>query len=168
MKFNVNPTTGVPYGYISAAALDPDVVHELLYGAGASDLSALDAEEIATEDASIAASELGLQPGTDDYEDYIERAVSEAMEDFQCEEPLIHGNYDGVEYRTSWLGGALNFFIFFSPVTTDKARAASPCVPGAAILDTLDGSTFGYDVPADWRAAAGVEYTVLDDDSEGL
>ena len=44
----------------------------------------------------------------------------------------------------------------------------SPCVPGAAILDTLDGSTFGYDVPADWRATPGVEYTVLDDDSEGL
>ena len=28
---------------------------------------------------------------------------------------------------------------------------ASPCVPGAAILDTLDGSECGYDVPADWR-----------------
>lgn len=168
MQTNVNPSTGVPYGYISANALDQDVVQELLYGVGADDLTALEREEQAVKDAANEAYERGLDYGTDDYEDYIERAVSEAMEDFQCEEPLIHGNYDGVEYHTSWLGGALNFFIFFSPVTTDKARAASPCVPGAAILDTLDGSTFGYDVPADWRATPGVEYTVLDDDSEGL
>ena len=168
MQTNVNPITGVAYGYISADALDQDVVQELLYGPGADDLTYLEREEEAAKDAANEAYERGLDYGTTAYEDFVDRRVSEEMDNFQCDEPTIHGECGGVEYRTSWLGGALNFFIFFSPVTTDKARAASPCVPGAAILDTLDGSTFGYDVPADWRAAAGVEYTVLDDDSEGL
>ena len=167
MQTNVNPITGVPFGYISANALDQDVVQELLYGVGADDLTYREREEQAVKDAANEAYERGLDYGTEEFSDFVDRFVSEELENFQCDEPTIHGEHEGVEYRTSWLGGALNFFIFFSPVTTDKARAASPCVPGAAILDTLDGSTFGYDVPADWRAA-GVEYTVLDDDSEGL
>ena len=149
---NVNPDTGVPYGYISARALDPDLVGDLMYGAHARDHTYEQALDAATNAAKIAASELGFAHGSPDWEDFVETSVDENMMDFYADEPIISGRMDGVEYQSSWLGGALNFWIFKSPLTTDKACRASPCVPGAAILDTLDGAEYGYDVPADWRA----------------
>ena len=148
---NINPGTGVPYGYISARALAPDLVDDLMYGAHTRDLSFEEGLAAATNDAEIAASELGFAHGSPDWENFVDARVEAAMDEFYSDEPIISGCKDGVEYQSSWLGGALNFWIFKSPLTTDKARRASPCVPGAAILDALDGSEFGYDVPADWR-----------------
>jgi len=137
MIANINPTTGIAYGYISANALDHETVDELLYGDKAENETRNEAFREAFPDYDEAtADEKAIQAFWDQYEDY---------------EPEISGELEGVKYRTSWLGGALNFFILESPVTTDKARLASPCVPNAAILDTLDGSVSGYDVPADWR-----------------
>ena len=98
---NINALTGIPYGYIAAAALDPEIVDELLYGRGAIDLSYQAALDEADGRASTEVAELGFDHGAPDWERFCAR-------------------------RT--------------------------CVPGAAILDTLDGSEFGYDVPADWRA----------------
>ena len=37
MAANTNPTTGIPYGYISAHCLDNDLVNGLLYGEGVAD-----------------------------------------------------------------------------------------------------------------------------------
>lgn len=137
MVANIHPQTGIAYGYISANALDSDVVDELLYGDHATNESRDDAFREAFPDyAENGADESAVQRFWDQYEDY---------------EPEISGTLDGVKYRTSWLGGALNFFILESPHTTDKARLASPCVPNAAILDSLDGSVTGYNVPDDWR-----------------
>lgn len=132
---NTNMKTGIPFGYISAQALHPEVVDELLY----------EAQGEWDEVARIEAAELGYVEGTRDFDDHVDYFVD------KCTEPVLEGEYEGVTYRASWLGGALHFWIFESPVTTNAARKASPCVPGAAILDTLDGSEFGYDVPADWR-----------------
>ena len=90
----------------------------------------------------------------DDFDDTIHDMVEREYGDtLNCDEPIVEGRKDNVHYLSSWLGGALNFFIIESPVITESARRASPCVPGAAILDTLDGSERGYDVPAEWRAA---------------
>jgi hypothetical protein len=77
--------------------------------------------------------------------------------EFQYEqyEPHIEGEAEGVKYSTSWLGGALNFFIFKSPFMTGAARRASPCVPNCGILDVLDGEVTSYNVPPDWRAESG-------------
>ena len=149
---NTNTVTGIPFGYIAAAALDPEVVEQLLHGRGAVDLSYQAALDEAHKRADIDAAELGYAHGAPDWDRFVERQVETQMNFYECGEPDIEGEYEGVTYATSWLGGALNFWIFESPVTTTKARRASPCVPGAAILDTLDGSEFGYDVPADWRA----------------
>lgn len=67
------------------------------------------------------------------------------------DEPYAEGVYDDVRYRTSYLGGALNFFILESPVVTDHAGLASPCVPNAGILSyTMDGGVQAYSVPESW------------------
>lgn len=153
---NTNPETGTPYGYISANALDPEVVQQLLYGSQARNLTDEHLLAEVEQEVEIEAAELGYVCGSRDWEDFVEQEVVQRLDDINnsgCydDEPAITGTYKGVSYATSWLGGALNFWVFESPCTTDKARRASPCVPGAAILDTLDGDMFGYDVPADWR-----------------
>ena len=150
---NINTKTNIPFGYIAASALDSEVVDELLNGRGAVDVSYQSALDEADAQAGEEASDFGFEHGSRDWETFTERRACELMSNYECDEPHIEGQYEGVAYASSWLGGALNFWIFESPVTTFRARRASPCVPGAAILDRLDGSEFGYDVPADWRAA---------------
>ncbi len=150
---NRNPKTGVAYGYISANQLDNEVVEVLLHGPQA--VNHTENEAVVN----FAAGE-GFEPTGDLEADYFaafawleENYEGIWLEDIpDTEEWIVTGTYEGVSYQSSWLGGALNFYIFESPVTTDKGRRASPCVPGACILDTLDGSESGYDVPADWRA----------------
>lgn len=149
---NINPKTGIAYGLISSNALHPDVVDALMYGSQAKDLSYEAWLDDVRGEIRIEAAELGFVEGTTDHDWYCDRE-EERRTDFYpgTYETEVEGTYEGVTYATCWLGGALKFWIFNSPVTTDKARRASPCVPGAAILDTLDGSECGYDVPADWR-----------------
>ena len=134
MTANINPKTGIAYGYISANALDDEVVEELMYGGQATNETADEARDVWLADAE--------NNGKDECEFW----------DQYCDyEPTISGEYEGVVYATSWLGGALNFFILQSPVVTDKACLASPCVPNAGILDKLNGGVASYDVPPDWR-----------------
>jgi hypothetical protein len=135
MVANVNPKTGIAYGYISGNALDSDLVDELLYGAHATNESAESAF---------------MESGIDESDESAVQAFWDSWEDY---EPTISGTLESVRYASSWLGGALNFWIFESPVTTDNARLASPCVPNVGILDTLDGSVTSYNVPDDWRCA---------------
>ena len=143
---NANPTTGVRYGYISANSLHPEVLDELLYGRQATDLSY---ENFKTE---VYAA---MRAGLDDWLSVraIDAAFDAAIEEaeFNCDEPIHEGEYEGVRYRTSWLGGALNVWIFKSPVVGNYAEC-SPCVPGAGNLDCpdLDGVVC-YDVPKEWR-----------------
>ena len=58
-------------------------------------------------------------------EDYVDTRVESESEAIQIDEPIIEGECEGVKYRTSWLGGALHFFIFESPVIA-KCRPCSP------------------------------------------
>ena len=97
MTVNMNLKTGVRYGYISSNQLDPDLVHTLMYESG---------EDITFRDY---IKELESKYG-DDFDDTI------ACEGYCQEEPLVEGVHEGVTYASSWLGGALNFFIFDSPV----------------------------------------------------
>ena len=123
MHVNINPETGVAYGYISARSLVPDQVDFLLDSG----------HDISFDEY------LGENP--DDPNGYY----------YEQDEPLIEGNVCGVHYRSSWLGGALHFFIMESPHITDCARFCSPCVPNAGDLDNMDGTYTCYDVPANWR-----------------
>ena len=144
---NTNPATGIAFGYISANALDPEVVDRLQQGLSLEYQQAL--EEF------TASSKVDPETGEPISDDDLQVLFDQFAEDWEDDEPTYEGTHEGVKYRTSWLGGALHVWIFESPHTTDKARRASPCVPGAAILDTLDGSETGYDVPPDWRADHG-------------
>ncbi len=119
---NTNEKTGVRFGYISSNKLDSEVVQALVYDYG-TDYS---------------------------YEEYVkENPNEEDYEDYENDEPSIEGLMDGVSYGTSWLGGALNFFIFESPVIVKRALC-SPCVPNAGDLGN-PGDFECYGVPEDWR-----------------
>lgn len=137
---NINVNTGVPFGIISANSLHPDVVDVLLYGGQALNITMQEFER-----------ELRAQlelDGLDEAE--LEERVEEEFEFFHPEEPVIAGTRDGVEYSTSWLGGALHFFILDSPVVS-YCRPCSPCVPNAGDLDS-PGDYTCYGVPEDWLA----------------
>lgn len=134
---NYNPETGIPYGYISAHSMDDEVVHELMYGSQAVDHG--------YEDAKL--DYINLHPEDPDALYF----------DYQCDEPIVTGEYEGVRYRSSWMGGALCFFIFASP-RTGEYRICSPCVPGAGDLNSPYEGGGGsvvtcYDIPTDWRKA---------------
>lgn len=151
MTTNINPDTGIAYGYISGNALDPELVHELVYSRQAVNMS----YKAALEDY-LNGQRFDPETGERTSADDLGNLEQEFAEDYEAEEDTIEGEidcpgYGPVQYATSYLGGALNFWIFKSPFTTDKARRASPCVPNAGILDTCDGDVTAYDVPADWR-----------------
>lgn len=155
---NHNPETGIAYGYISARCLNDDLVCEL-QDKGADVCYELAWEEYIAEMRQIFEDEEETRCGEceragcdfvagefceEDYRDEFNNA-------YQCDEPIHEGEMDGVKYRTSWLGGALNVWIFKSPHVTHHARQCSLCVPGAGDLDNLDGNHTCYDVPPDWR-----------------
>jgi hypothetical protein len=166
-----NLTSQIPFGYISAQALDSDIVNELqlrgtdpYYDAAVAEAQREQAHQV---DEGEVGEWLGQHHGLhyesldeDSQRDwklrYVEEHWDSKYEDtfndaYQPDEPVHEGIYQGVKYSTSWLGGALNVWVFESPHITNLARQASPCVPGAAILDTLDGNVTGYDVPPSWR-----------------
>lgn len=160
MTANVNPDTGIAYGYISANALHPDIVNELQ----------MEGTDVHYEDCW----QEFLRDKKSEYDSLMETRREQAEEDgktfdenmfdafdpedfrdefndsYQPDEPIHEGEKDGVKYRTSWLGGALNVFIFESPYITETAGRASPCVPNAGILDSV-GDVRAYDVPPEWR-----------------
>lgn len=153
---NINEKTQIPYGYISASALDSELVDTLMYSAGVDHSMNAAIKEVAIEmfpehadDINTLRAELVVDWVSENVDDDSE--FLDCISEIEIQEPIISGVYEGVEYATSWLGGALNFFILKSPVVTDKARRASPCVPNAGILDTLDGDVESYNVPDSWR-----------------
>lgn len=176
---NTNLETGIRFGYISAHSLDPDLLNELTIYNG-TDLSyeeavselRLEVESAAEnleEECRIAIIERGgctdreyedllekeieaayERLGYSGREDYIETRIERESEFIEIDEPIYEGEYEGVKYRTSWLGGAQNVWIFESPVIV-KCDLCSPCVPNAGNLDCPNPDGYDtYGVPADW------------------
>lgn len=162
MKPNTAPN-GVAYGYVAASDLDPELVGDLLYGNGVEQYRDLtfaaarvqdEAEQRAEweeelETKSVKAQEEGIDIVHDDFEFDDDKHPN----GYEISELEVEGIKDGVTYRSSWLGGALNFFIVDSLFITSAAGHASPCVPGAGILHHphgRDGDVVCYDVPPDW------------------
>lgn len=150
-KANINPTTGIPYGLISANALHPDVVDVLMYGSQAIDLTYKRWEDEQRRELGIEAAERGLDHGSPDWENWVEHRLEARAELTDFDEVEVEGVFEGVHYMSTWLGGALTFFIMESPFTTERAGKGSICVPNCAILDSLDGGDYGYNVPDSWR-----------------
>ena len=140
MQPNVNPETGIRYGIISANSLDGELVQDLLYYEG-EDLSWKEAEE----EIKIAMREEGVTE-----EDW-DRTLDDRLSDVYIDEPIVEGECEGVKYRTSWLGGALHFWIFESH-RIGKYNLCSPCAPNAGNLDCPNENGYEcYDVPEGWR-----------------
>lgn len=152
MVTNKHPTTGIAYGVIACQSLDDDLLHFLLYEKG-KDLSyeAACQEEIGRQEDAYHEMLASMDP---EYVDCMDPADFEPnLDNFdpQIEEPIVEGEYQGVHYRTTWLGGAQLLWIFESPFT-EECQPCSPCVPGAGNLDNPDpGGMETYSVPADWR-----------------
>ena len=179
MSTNINPETGIRYGYISGNSIHSYILDTIMYSVG-TDLTyeAAKAEALAVaerqaediEEVRIAIAEAGgftdrgyedgidywtsrayERLGFDCREDYVENSVECAMRYVYIEEPIIEFEYEGVKGRTSWLGGECNLWIFESPHTNTFALC-SPCVPNACNLDQPDHDGYvGYDVPLNWR-----------------
>ena len=150
---NYNPESGVPYGVIACNSLESDLVDALWYTHG-TDLSY---EEAMRELRECVAAQMrdeeenGECPvrSVDDFNDELDDIIEQRAEHIEIDEPTIEGEYEGVQYHISWLGGAPLLWVFKSPHINPHAQC-SPCVPGAGDLDS-EGDVLCYDVPDDWR-----------------
>lgn len=162
---NVNPETGVRFGYIATNLLNPDLVHELLYVHGTDETYKQACEEAkagyikdfndAEDECEIAADEIdrnmveadreefitkrmrsehGIDTEEYDAESWAEFKLEEFSDTHSADEPVTTGVHEGVTYRTSWLGGALNLWVFKGPEGFCRSLC-SICVPNAANLD---------------------------------
>lgn len=98
--------------------------------------------------------------GYDSREDFIDGEIERLSDRIEIDEPMIQGEMDGVEYEISWFGGAPLLWVIKGPIGLAN-KLCSPCVPGAADLDSgfrdlcgddEDGFS-GYEcyvIPADW------------------
>lgn len=86
-----------------------------------------------------------LHKGYEDRDDYVNQKLEQFSDCWSCDEPTIEGEYEGVKYRISWLGGAPLLWVIEGP-TGYASSLCSPCVPGAADLDS--GITWGQSLPA--------------------
>lgn len=145
MKPNMNEETGIHYGIIRANSLDWELVDIFMHGFQTTNLSYQEAyAEIAVK------VWREVLDGDSPFED-AESAIESLAEEIEIEEPIVEGTYAGVNYRSSWLGGALHFFIFDSPCI-NRYALCSPCVPNAGDLDSPDiDGVETYDVHPDWR-----------------
>lgn len=157
---NTNPSTGIRYGVISGNSLNPDVLHELMYGPNAVDMQyeqayaeakagAHSRYDDAVEEAEIAASEVDPNMGGADREvfiekwldeagypeDYVERELQEFADRYESDSFHYEGELDGVTYMVTTLGGAPLVWAIEGPVGVAE-RLCSPCVPNAADLDS--------------------------------
>ena len=154
---NINEKTGIAFGIISANCLDSELVQSLMFDYGTNHSEIVCFNEMVSEFLFSELTDEQLDELSDD--EVVRQELAESLGfnpdfdfDFMIDEPLITGEYQGVTYQTSWLGGALNFVIFESPVITEKANRGSPCVPNMGVLDDLDGDYQCYSIPDDWRS----------------
>ncbi len=148
MSPNVNPETGIRYTVYSSHSINPDLMHELWYTHGRN----LD-EERAYDEAKAEAKRNAMLDAESIDEIFDEEEFEdnyEAPEDLNIDEPHIEGEYQGVKYGISWLGGAPNLWVWESPHTGAFALC-SPCCPNAC-NGNAGGGYEGYAVPDDWLA----------------
>ena len=153
MNTNVNPETEVRYGIISAQSLHDDVIQEIQSSGRDIHWEEAIAEIKAEAHTQYADGTLEACDDETNLEDIIEDRIVNMGDKFFDEEPVHEFEIDGVKGRTTWLGGAMLVWVFFSPYTTYR-KLCSPCVPNCGDLDSpvdwLAGNLM-YDVPPGWR-----------------
>lgn len=140
---NINPDTDVPYGVIALDKLDQDVVDQLMFGPQAKNLTYEEAKEDFLAEARRSDEADGIE-----FDEQFEIARFEQQ--YEGNEEVYAGEYEGIQYQTFWLGGAPHLFVFKSPVQR-LCRPCSPCVPNAGDLSSKGGYV-AYDVHPEWRA----------------
>ena len=180
MLTNIDNATGIRYSVFALNYLNPDVADELWYGPQAKNLTEIEVEkevraeveadaEAIVEEVMIGIAETDYanlnneafvearidaafeRLGYDSKEDYIEYRVEREMENAQIDEPTIEGEYEGVQYGISWLGGAPLLIVVQSPYTM-RGNLCSPCLPGAVDGDSPNPQGYeGYGIPDSWK-----------------
>ena len=141
---NFNSETGLPYGVVQGNNLNADLLEDLYGWALAIEQDRLIEEQLSTRP------ENGKDLDEDDdwREDFLEGCT--------IDEPSASFEYQGIHLQYSWLGGAPIVFSFNGPVQKVQSYC-SPCVPGAADLDSGEGEIECHGFPADWYANAEQE-----------
>ena len=145
---NYNEVTKIRYGTVYLNELDGDVSNEIW------DAAATDYYERQYQDMINNPSDYGLTPDNPE-DDETEWCYDDAIQEYNdscCNDEITGaGEYEGITFELSMLGGAYLVFITESPVIV-HAELCSPCVPGAGDLSSLnvDGVEC-YGIPADWR-----------------
>ena len=97
-----------------------------------------------------------------DETEFVEQELESFSDQYPCDDSCIEGVYEGVTYAISSLGGAGLLWSYDGPQGYVD-RLCSPCVPGAADLDsgfTLmseefdhnEGGFIAHCIPRDWLA----------------
>ena len=142
---NTNPETGIRYTVYSSHSINSDLMQDLwfTYGKNIDEEYAMQQAYLeARSEAQDAAAEAGETFDEDEFEAEWE------CPDLCIEEPHIEGEYQGVKYGISWLGGAPILFVYESPHTATFGLC-SPCIPNACESNTPGGYE-GYSLPSDW------------------
>ena len=142
---NINYETGIRYGIVAANNLDPEIVDQM-------QREGIDVhyEEAKSDLWDAIKRSCGDSMSDRDSDDVADLAVERMSDHWQEDEPVHRFEIDGVKGQTTWLGGGLLIFFFFSPHIL-KGRLCSPCVPGALDLNNLDPDGYeGYAPPNDW------------------
>ena len=135
---NTNTKTGLPFGVISGKSLDGEILSDIIMAA---ETVVFDRER--DEFAIELAEKVG--PKSAEYDAELERFG----DFFQCEEPCADVEFRGIHLHVSYLGGAPIIFSYDGP-TQKVASYCSPCVPGAADLDSGKGELECHGIPSSW------------------
>lgn len=154
-EININPETGIRYGVLSTANLNPDLalqLHDMAQDAYAEDCRA-------TRRSDLERAVLAILPAADAMliGDAVTLQLSAEEEEgaFETTEPDATLMVEGVKLQYFHLGGAALVMVIDSEITTYAQELCSPCCPNAANLDAGTSATHVqgfecYTVPPHW------------------
>lgn len=160
--FNVNPHTGIAYGYINANNVNSEVLNEIF--CNGIDVARLEADIDFAKRYDFVVPE---QKESEDYTAYLERVQSDMLDflnnlgddvmeeveehDREYEEFTGHVHAATVDKTTVLYNTDNNTICVMDGIYVGFFYACSPCCPNAGDLDSAGGSVETYDVPASWR-----------------
>lgn len=135
---NTNTKTGLPLGVISGNSLDGEILSDIIMAAG-NVVFDRERDEFSIE----LAEKVGVN--SPEYDEGLEKFG----DSFECQEPCADVEFRGIHLHVSYLGGAPIIFSYDGP-TQKVASYCSPCVPGAADLDSGKGELECHGIPSSW------------------
>lgn len=165
IRANINPTTGIAYGYINANNVNGDVLNEIFS-------NGIDVRRLEL-DIEFAARHDFITPDQNEgelYSDYLDRVQSDMLDfvnNLQDAEPEFFTEVEDHDASLEEFTGDIqvatvdgttviyntdsNTICVMHSNNVGMYNACSPCCPNAGDLDTPNGDVETYDVPASWR-----------------